>query len=90
MYSQGRSHTFKSGGAQAAKIILGPFYLKNWMGPTQILIQSERKLGGAPLAHSKTTPLIVGRKPLSLRCLHLSPDCTRLMAGLAGQDIIIQ
>ena len=26
---QGRSHAFKSGGAQAAKIILGPFYLKN-------------------------------------------------------------
>ena len=30
MYNQGRSHDFKSGGAQAAEIILGPFDLKKW------------------------------------------------------------
>ena len=36
--NQGRSHAFKTGGAQAAKIILGPFYLKKWRGPTLLLV----------------------------------------------------
>ena len=35
---QGRSHVFKSEGAQAAKIILGPFDLKNWEGPNLLLL----------------------------------------------------
>ena len=30
---QGRSHGFKSGGAQATRIILGPFYMKKMEGP---------------------------------------------------------
>ena len=38
MYIQGRSHTFKTGRAQAAKIILGPFYLKKWRDPTLLLL----------------------------------------------------
>ena len=40
---QGRSHAFKTGGAQAAKIILHPFHLKKWRGPTLLLLQSEPK-----------------------------------------------
>ena len=28
MYLQGRSHAFKSGGAKAAKMLLGPFAMK--------------------------------------------------------------
>ena len=35
---QERSHTFKSGGAQAAKITLGPFCPKKWRGPTLLLL----------------------------------------------------
>ena len=37
-YKQGCCHDFKTGGAQAAKIILGPFYLKKWRGPTLLLL----------------------------------------------------
>ena len=56
---QGRSHAFKTGGAQAAKIILDPFHLKKWRGPTLLLLYSEPKTGGAQAlpAHSKTTTL---------------------------------
>ena len=56
---QGRSHAFKTGGAQAAKIILGPFHLKKWRGQTLLLLYSEPKTRGARAlpAHSKTTPL---------------------------------
>ena len=56
---QGRSHAFKTGGAQAAKTVLGPFYMKKWEGPTILLLWSEPKTGGARAlpAHSKTTPL---------------------------------
>ena len=35
--TQGRCHTFESGGAQAPKIILGPFCFKKWRGPTLLL-----------------------------------------------------
>ena len=35
---QGRSHAFRSGEAQAATIILGPFNLKKWRGPTILLL----------------------------------------------------
>ena len=35
---QRRSHTFKTGGALAAKIILGPFELKKWGSPTLLLL----------------------------------------------------
>ena len=38
VHLQGRSHAFKSEGAQAAKIILGPFDLKNWEGPNLLLL----------------------------------------------------
>ena len=57
---QGRSHAFKTGGAQAAKIILGPFYLKKWRSPTLLLLCSEPKTRGVQdlLAHSKTTLLL--------------------------------
>ena len=60
MQFQGRSHAFKTGEAQAAKIILGPFNLKKWRGQTLLLLYSEPKTGGAQAlpAHSKTTPLI--------------------------------
>ena len=59
MINQGRSHAFKTGGAQAAKTVLGPFYMKKWEGPTILLLWSELKTGGtgALPAHSKTTPL---------------------------------
>ena len=33
---QGRSHAFKTGGAQAAKIIFGSFYLKKCGGPNLV------------------------------------------------------
>ena len=59
MLMQGRSHAFKTGGAQAAKIILDPFHLKKWRGPTLLLLYSEPKTWGAQAlpAHSKTAPL---------------------------------
>ena len=44
---QGRSHAFKSGGPQNAKIILGPIYLKKWEGPNLLLLWSEPKTEGA-------------------------------------------
>ena len=56
---KGRRHAFKSGGAQANKIIFGPIDLKKWEDPTIHLLWSEQKTGGAWAlpAHSKTTPL---------------------------------
>ena len=38
LQQQGRSHSFKSGGAQATKIIWGPFYLKSRGGQTLLLL----------------------------------------------------
>ena len=37
-HEQGRSHAFRTGKAQAAKIILGPFSLKKWRGLTILLL----------------------------------------------------
>ena len=57
---QGCSHAFDIGGAQASKIILGPF-VSNIGGPKPYSYYSlSQILGGAraPPAHSKTTPLV--------------------------------
>ena len=43
---QGRSHAFKTGGAQAAKIILGPFYLKKWGAQPYFYCSLSQKVGG--------------------------------------------
>ena len=57
---RGRSHTFKSGGAQAAKITLGLFCPKTFGAKLYIYYSPRQKLGAqAPPAHRKTTPLVV-------------------------------
>ena len=48
-------------GPRLLKIIVGPFYLIKWRGPTLLSLYSEPKTGGARSlpVHSKTTPLEV-------------------------------
>ena len=43
---QGRRHTFKSGGTQAAKIILGPFDRKKWRAQPYFYYSLRQKLRG--------------------------------------------
>ena len=42
---QGRSHAFKTGGAQAAKTILGPFYLEKWGAQPYFYYGLSQKVG---------------------------------------------
>ena len=74
-FFQNRSHAFKAGGVQAAKIILGHFHLEKWRGSTLLLLQSEPKTGGARAlpAHSKTTPLYIqSRSFISNICFYIN------------------
>ena len=43
---QGRSHAFESEEAQSPKVILDPFCLKKWEGPSLLLLLYGQKSGG--------------------------------------------
>ena len=72
--TQGCSHAFNIVGAQASKIILGPFCLKYWWGPKPYFYYSLSKMLGPP-AHSKTALLYM------LTNIHL---------GCLGQSLLTQ